>query len=700
MNVVSLAFRYMAFIFVIIGMSVSSVPMAYAQETDQDAPVSAVGGAVHADPFTGTATTSIPIEVPPGRGGIQPDLALVYGSSNGNGWLGMGWKLEKGVIERQTKFGVDYSGDDYVFRLSGINVELVNIGNDEYRAKVEGGFTRIKKLTATDGRPYFEATDTTGKTFIFGSEVGTRAADPANADKIFRWCLERVEDVHGNYMTLSYTSDQGQTYLTQIDYTANDNGGLLPTNQVKFSLESLPAAPKMYVPNFEMTTAKRLKTIEVKANGNLVRVYKLTYTNSLGISHSLLASVQQFGNNAILDTGGGIIGGSGTPPVQIIYGGQDSFGDLQSFSAFEPPFHIAADGHGDLGARFVDLNGDGRMDFVWHRLLANGTTQKGAYLSTGAGWESAPSFETNYPLVEDAVGDVGARFVDLNGDGRMDFVWHRLLANGTTQKGAYLSTGTGWESAPSFETNYPLVEDAVGDVGARFVDLNGDGRMDFVWHRLLSDGTTRQGAVLSTGTGWIWGPYFNPPFHIAADGHGDLGARFVDLNGDGRMDFVWHRLLANGTTQKGAVLNTGTSWESAPAFEPPFHIAADGQGDLGARFVDLNGDGRMDFVWHRLLANGTTQKGAYLSTGTGWESAPSFETNYPLVEDAVGDVGARFVDLNGDGRMDFVWHRLLPDSTTTQGAVLSMGTGWIWGPYFNFGFLGGTLRMSMIDIEL
>ena len=86
-----------------------------AKETDQEMPVSAVGGTVHADLFTGTATASIPIAVPPGHGDVHPNLALVYNSANGNGWVGFGWKLEKSVLKRQTKFGLNYVGDDYIF---------------------------------------------------------------------------------------------------------------------------------------------------------------------------------------------------------------------------------------------------------------------------------------------------------------------------------------------------------------------------------------------------------------------------------------------------------------------------------------------------------------------------------------------------------------------------------------------------------
>ena len=65
--------------------------------------------------FTGAALTEVPIIVPPGRGGVAPRLVLRYNSYRGNGWLGVGWDLDLGAIQRATKHGVSYSAHDYVF---------------------------------------------------------------------------------------------------------------------------------------------------------------------------------------------------------------------------------------------------------------------------------------------------------------------------------------------------------------------------------------------------------------------------------------------------------------------------------------------------------------------------------------------------------------------------------------------------------
>ncbi|MFA7060865.1 MAG: SpvB/TcaC N-terminal domain-containing protein [Pedobacter sp.] len=101
--------------------------------------------ATETDMFTGTMSYRVPIIVPPGRGGMQPDLALSYRSNNGNGWLGMGWTLGVDSIERNTRFGVNYGADDYVMRKSDAVSEIISIGNSDYRAKTEGNFNRIMR---------------------------------------------------------------------------------------------------------------------------------------------------------------------------------------------------------------------------------------------------------------------------------------------------------------------------------------------------------------------------------------------------------------------------------------------------------------------------------------------------------------------------------------------------------------------------
>ncbi len=593
----------------------------WSAETDQESPVGAVGGAVHADPFTGMATTSIPIKVPPGRGGVQPELALVYGSSNGNGWLGMGWKLEKGVIERQTKNGVNYSGDDYVFRLSGINVELVNIGNNEYRAKVEGGFTRIKKLTASDGNPYFEATDKSGKKFVFGKVVATRVADPANANSIFRWCLERVEDVHGNYMTLSYTSDQGQAFLTQIDYAGN--GSLAPTHQVKFYLESRPDAPKMYVPNFEMNTAKRLKTIEVKANGNRVRAYALSYSLGVNTSRSLLVSVQHFGKDVTLDGAGTVVSGTVLPATINSYQASGN-----SFSgAVQWQDHGGSFAPGQ--AQYSDVNGDGRPDLVFQ-----GTDNAfWVSLSTGTSFQAATlwldhggSFATGQ-----------AQYPDVNGDGKAD-----LAFQGTDNAfWVSLSTGTNFQAAVLWLDHGGSFTSGQ----AHYPDVNGDGKADLAFQGTdnafwvsLSTGTNFQAAVL-----WL--------DHGGSFTSGQ--AHYPDVNGDGKADLAFQ-----GTDNAFWVsLSTGTNFQAAILWFDHGGSFVPGQ----AQYSDLNGDGKADLAFQ-----GTDNAfWVSLSTGTNFQAAILwFDHGGSFIPGQ-----AQYPDVNGDGKADLAWQ----GNDNAFGVSLAMG---------------------------
>src|SRR5262245_58078 len=64
----------------------------------------------------GEARYEVPIVVPPGPAGHQPDLALEYNSGEGKGgagWLGLGWTLSgESRIERSTALGAPYDYDN------------------------------------------------------------------------------------------------------------------------------------------------------------------------------------------------------------------------------------------------------------------------------------------------------------------------------------------------------------------------------------------------------------------------------------------------------------------------------------------------------------------------------------------------------------------------------------------------------------
>ncbi|MEW6326511.1 MAG: SpvB/TcaC N-terminal domain-containing protein [Thermodesulfobacteriota bacterium] len=100
---------------------------------------------------TGAANMTIPIEIPPGRKGLAPNLALTYNSNRSEGWIGGGWELELGAIQRATKRGVNYSANDFVFIKNG-SFELVPRGDwgaNCYGSKIEGEFSKFYYNSST-----------------------------------------------------------------------------------------------------------------------------------------------------------------------------------------------------------------------------------------------------------------------------------------------------------------------------------------------------------------------------------------------------------------------------------------------------------------------------------------------------------------------------------------------------------------------
>jgi Glycine-rich domain/Salmonella virulence plasmid 65kDa B protein/FG-GAP-like repeat len=79
------------------------------------------------DGSTGAFTQTVPLDIPPGRNGMQPELSLNYSSQNtADGIVGYGWTLSIPYIERINKTGTqDLYGDNVVFA-SSIDGELTD----------------------------------------------------------------------------------------------------------------------------------------------------------------------------------------------------------------------------------------------------------------------------------------------------------------------------------------------------------------------------------------------------------------------------------------------------------------------------------------------------------------------------------------------------------------------------------------------
>jgi len=191
------------------------------------------------EPTTGTSALTIPIEIPQGRGGIQPNITLLYNSSGGNGILGIGWNMELGNIQRSTRKGIPrYNNTDtFVIIQPGSQQELVDISGNgtEFRPETEGSFSKIK----FDGTSWI-ITDGKGTKYYFGTNSSSRVVDPANPSRIFKWCLERVEDSNGNFMVVTYVASDNQVYPTAISYTGNSKIALPTHAVVRINYEPRP----------------------------------------------------------------------------------------------------------------------------------------------------------------------------------------------------------------------------------------------------------------------------------------------------------------------------------------------------------------------------------------------------------------------------------------------------------------------------
>ena len=186
-------------------------------------------------PF-GSASFSIPLRLPPGRGGANPQLGLRYSSDAGESWLGKGFDIETPAVTIDTRFGLPrYDGTD---RYSMNGEELLPKGADNdgsllFQPRTEKSFARIRWYRASGAEPGTTTGRSRRRTERSASSAIPRPrgglGQRTNRARTFTWYLGRKMDSFGNTVSYRYFNDQAvsapgnvpnnYTYLSDIYYT-------------------------------------------------------------------------------------------------------------------------------------------------------------------------------------------------------------------------------------------------------------------------------------------------------------------------------------------------------------------------------------------------------------------------------------------------------------------------------------------------
>lgn len=608
------------------------------------------------DIHTGTGNFSVPISIPAGRNGVQPQLALSYSTGNGNSPFGMGWALSAPMVSRKTAKGVPIYDDGVdVFVLSGAE-DLVPVGSESsktirYRPRTEGSFERILHHV-TDTDDYWEVWTRSGQVNIYGTP-GRRGSDPATVThpgthrQIYAWFLSLSKDPFGNRIEYQYIRDAvqvdgphewDQLYLSKIryiDYGPNPNDYLA---SVEFEYAHRPDPFSECRAGFEIRTVKRcqqIRTFTHAASDRLVRSYKFSYLDELGLPAALLPpnGVSLLGKIDVSGHDGADV--EALPPLTFSYALFEPKNRRFSIMTGEdlPPGSLARPEY-----ELADLNGDGLPDIIEMSATVR------YWRNLGDGRFALPREMPTAPAGV-RLDDPGVQLVDADGDGRIDLL---VVNDGVAGYYPLRFDGT-WDSR-SFQ-RYPMSPSFdVADPEVRFVDLDGDGVVDAI----------RAGASFEC--------YFNHPkkgWHRTRRierralaefpniNFSDPRVRFADLNGDGLQDIV---LVHSGRIDYWPALGHGNwgrrvTMHNCPQF--PF--------DYDPRRIligDVDGDGLADLVYVDdakviLWMN---------QAGNGWSPPITIHGTPPISDlDAV-----RLADMLGTGVAGILWSRDADNSSPSN----------------------------------
>jgi RHS repeat-associated protein len=601
-----------------------------------DAPIAFAGLAEipSADLFTGTANTRIAIEVPPGRQGASPALALQYSSNSGPSPYGYGWTLPIPRVARSTKHGVPrFDGSDvFLLSLGATRVELEpEPGTPRYRAKIEGAYLRIGFDAAANR---WRVIDKSGTTFEFGLTPRSRLGPaPDRDDGTSVWLLDRSVDTFGNHVDYEYLADVANAGLpSRIRYGGNVEADPAHPFEVLFRWgpSPFPSEPVVsYRAGYSAPHSHLLVAVETRTPTGLARRYSLSHTVDEGTGHAQLVgvSLDGFAPQPSDDVA--------LPSTVFVYSppaahdwplGTESQRREHALVLNAPgPLH-------DSGVRIefdtFDIDGDAIVDYVSTK-TSPPTIRRGG--PDGFGPEEAWPWPANARRIRkvDSGNDITTNVFDLTGDGLPDLVDARESECGSGMWCVYRNTGNGFDLTP---IRWPAHGNRIrgADIDGKTVrsdvaDLDGDGRPDLIDATVYAPSNPYWNVYRNEGLGFALKPIrfgARSPSISRSETDGDRSFLLYglhDMNGDGLPDFVRADIADLGAPLPLSQphwevhLNTGKEFLERPLqwrIEGPLGMRVsnfmssrlvDPDGDRSETYdelLDINGDGRPDWVRH------------------------------------------------------------------------------------------------------
>ena len=297
------------------GFNYPTIPSTYS--TNPGKSVGGMGGQFAVSPMGG-ATYSIPIEVPQGVDGLQPQLSIVYNSQSGNGLCGYGASLAglssitrgpKDIYHDGAAQGMKYLSDDALY-LDGVRL-ILSDGTAGQNGAVyhpeSDPFTTVtvhNNYNVSNNTMYFEVKKSDGLTYYYGDEdsgpsnskvLFSEHGAPFNV-RILSWHLKQVIDVCGNYIDYTYIQSGFLKYISEIQYGGNINDSSGHINKIRFEYSTRQDSSLFVFYGYHGFMARRLISVTSTTNDEIYRSYTLNYnTTGDGIAqkYSRLVSVTE-----------------------------------------------------------------------------------------------------------------------------------------------------------------------------------------------------------------------------------------------------------------------------------------------------------------------------------------------------------------------------------------------------------------------